>query len=270
MKIAQMNRVITPAVLNPSRIFASVLCAASTWAIAEALLLPPASAQSLAQSLAQCPAAMAGEYLLLINNPSPEEQNRLGQVLPTGATVIECDYQGETVVQVGNFADEDLARSWAEYLSTVEGFQTAVALPPGEADVPTATPVASPEVASPEVTSPEDLDASASPASSGSTANAAYNPTVLEPGYAILVRYFNRPELATQLQSQLNASVGLAVYEQQPYLLVFYSPDAATAGQVLQRLGQQFSVVMVDSRQVVVLSSTVSVAEPTAERGDSQ
>ncbi|MGB3516320.1 MAG: hypothetical protein WBA43_07685, partial [Elainellaceae cyanobacterium] len=160
---------------------------------------------------------------------------------------------------------------WAEYLSTVEGFQTAVALPPGEADVPTATPVASPEVASPEVASPEDLDASASPASSIDTANAlAYNPTVLEPGYAVLVRYFNRPELAAQLQSQLNASVGLAVYEQQPYLLVFYSPDAATAGQVLQRLGQQFSVVMVDSRQVVVLSPTVSVAEPRAERGKTQ
>lgn len=245
-----MNRAMTPAFLKLSRIFASVLCAASTWAIAEAAFSPRVSAQSLAA----CPAAVADEYLLLVNNPSPEEQNRLAQVLPTGATVVQCDYQGTTVVQVGNFADAELARSWAEYLSTVEGFQTAVAPPAGDSPIPEATPVVDPAI--------PDESPSETP-SNDPTNPPTYQPTLLEPGYAVLVRYFNRPELAAQLETQLNASVGLAVYEQQPYLLAFYSPNAAAAGQVLQDLSQQFSAVMIDSRQVVVLSPAVSVAKPT-------
>ncbi len=250
-----MNRAMTFTFLKPSRILASALCV-SIGAIAEASFLSSASAQSLSV----CPTAANGEYLLLINNPSPEEQNRLSQVLPTGATTIQCDYQGIPVVQVGNFADEDLAQSWAEYLSTVEGFQTAIAPRTDSPDAnspepPAATPVV--DSANPDETpTPEPT-----PNPSNPSDTPTYKPTVLEPGYAVLVRYFDRPELAAQLQSQLNASVGLAVYEQQPYLLALYSSDAVTAGQVLQQLSQQFSVLMVDSSQVVVLSPAVSVAE---------
>lgn len=216
---------------------------------------PPAA---IAQSLSPCPEAEVGEYWLRVEATTPDERSRLNQVLPAGATINRCQYQGVAVIQVGSFTNEELARSWAEYLATIEGFETAIAQPTdtvspdSERSTQPTQPDASLAVDS---ASQEDSPRSSATSSDGQT----YEPVVLERGYAVLVRYFNRPELAIQLQAQLNTPVGLAVYQQQPYLLAFYSSDVAAAGQVLQGLSGQFSVMIVDSRQVVLLSPTVSV-----------
>ncbi len=210
------------------------------FAVAPGLLWAlPMNAQ--APSLCQSPAT--GEYVLLVDSQTAEERQRLEQVLPTGAEVIPCQYLNQPVIRVGTFENEELARSWADYLTNIEGFQTTVARPPSAPD---------------QGDSNEGAETSAQPGNQTNTA--AYSPAVMDTGYAVLVRYFNRPEIAVAVQTVLNAPVGLAVYEQEPYLLVAYSPDPTAAGQVLQGLSdRQFSTFMVNSRQVVVLTPSVAI-----------
>jgi hypothetical protein len=205
----------------------------------------PTNAQT--PSLCQPPAA--GEYVLLVDSQTEDERQRLEQVLPTGADVVPCQYLNQPVIRVGTFENEELARSWADYLTNIEGFQTTVARPPD-----------SPDQAASEAAA--ENPAQPTPAQPGAQTDttATYSPAVLDTGYAVLVRYFNRPEIAAAVQTVLNAPVGLAVYEQEPYLLVAYSPDPAAAGQVLQGLSdRQFSAFMVNSRQVVVLTPSVAI-----------
>ncbi|MBD2465421.1 hypothetical protein H6G89_30910 [Oscillatoria sp. FACHB-1407] len=86
----------------------------------------------------------------------------------------------------------------------------------------------------------------------------AYNPQALGTGYAVLVDYFNRPEVATQLQQVITTPVGLVSYEQRPYLLATYTSDLTAAAAVLQTLSDRnFSVVIVDSRRAVLLTPRV-------------
>ena len=207
-----------------------------------------------AQELASCPTPTDGEYLLLVDSQTPEEQGRLEQVLPTGATIMRCQHREQSVIQVGVFEDEELAQSWAEYLTTVEGFQTTVVSPSSAPDQSTPANGASQEQSSILTGFPQP---STSPSSSTSS---SYAPAMLEAGYAVLVHYSNQPEIASAVQAILNAPVGLAAYEQQPYLLVAYSTDATVAGQVMQGLSdRQFSAFIVNSRQVVVLTPSVAV-----------
>ncbi len=210
-----------------------------------------------AQSVPPCDPPAAGEYVLLVNSQTTDEQRRLEQVLPTGATVVPCRYLEQSVIRVGTFENEELARSWAEYLTTVEGFQTTVARPP------TPSPTTSNSTANPTSASPSGSTQPDAPRPETAPGSAPYRPAVLGDGYAVLVRYFNRPSIAADVQAVLNASVGLAVYERQPYLLVAYSQDAAAAGQVLQGLSdRQFSTFMVNSSQVVVLTPSVLIPPP--------
>lgn len=188
--------------------------------------------------------------MLLVESQTPEEQQRLEQVLPAGAAITSCQYLEQPVIRVGTFDNEDLARSWADYLTNIEGFQTTVARPPGASDQPS----------SPDETTANPGQPTPTQSDNPTRTAATYAPAPLEAGYAVLVRYFNRPEIAATVQTVMNSPVGLAVYEQEPYLLVAYSPDPAVAGQVLQGLSdRQFSTFMVDSRQVVVLTPSVAV-----------
>lgn len=209
-----------------------------------ALSLAPATivftpSRSLGQTLAACDPPATGEYLLLV---ATEARDRLDQVLPAGATSTRCRYQERTVVRVGNFADEELASSWAEYLTTVEAFPTTVVRPP---DSPTDPGEATP------VRLPGEAEDARSP---------SYEPVSLGAGYAVLIHYFDRAETAAAVQTALNAPVGLAVYEHEPYLLAAYTNDIEAAGRLLMGLSdRQFSALIVDSRQVVMLTPTVAV-----------
>ncbi|MEM1309499.1 MAG: hypothetical protein AAGF98_08485, partial [Cyanobacteria bacterium P01_H01_bin.153] len=84
-------------------------------------------------------------------------------------------------------------------------------------------------------------------------------PKLLGEGYAVLVDYGNDPDIAKQLQQALNQPVGLAIYEQRPFLLATQSPDPQAAAQVLQTLSNsRFGAFIVDSSEVVLLSATVA------------
>ncbi|MEM9450306.1 MAG: hypothetical protein AAGA75_17465 [Cyanobacteria bacterium P01_E01_bin.6] len=216
-----------------------------------------------AQSVAECQLPETDQYSLLVDGQTPEEQRRLEQVLPSSATITPCMYRNQLVIQVSTFEDEALAQSWAEYLTDVEEFETIVArnqTPSSEAGNSTGT-VPPTNGTSPNFPQPTTTPSS-NPGSSPTSATPVYAPATLEPGYAVLVRYDNRPEIAAAVQSALNAPVGLAVYEQQPYLIVAYSTDPAIAGQVLQGLSdRRFGAFIVSSQRVVVLSSSIIVPQ---------
>ncbi|MGB3294230.1 MAG: hypothetical protein WBB01_14680 [Phormidesmis sp.] len=84
-----------------------------------------------------------------------------------------------------------------------------------------------------------------------------YQPQRLAAGYAVLVDFGDRPEIASTV-GQIITPVGLAVYQQRPYLLADYTQDAAVAETTLQRLSAaQLTAVVVDAEQVVQMSIDV-------------
>jgi hypothetical protein len=86
----------------------------------------------------------------------------------------------------------------------------------------------------------------------------AFNPRPLGTGYAVLVYYFNRPEVAADVRQLTAQPVGLVSYEQQPFLLAAYTSDAAAATAVLQTLNERgFTAILVDSRRAILLTPAV-------------
>ncbi|MGB3299278.1 MAG: hypothetical protein WBA76_13490, partial [Phormidesmis sp.] len=87
---------------------------------------------------------------------------------------------------------------------------------------------------------------------------AAYQPSRLGTGYAVLVNYGAQPEIA-QAVEQIVRPVGLAIYRQQAYLLADYTRDADSATATLQRLSDaQLTAILVDAQEVVRLSEEVA------------
>ena len=214
--------------------------------IAQSAITQPASGAAngpirLAQSalppsaLPLCPPPASQEYLLLVRGETEAERAKIASILPVESTVLVCQYTDEVVVRAGGFTSLETANAWATYMSTVEGFDSFVTQPAGPTESPS-----TPEVA-------------AAP-----TETAAYQPQQLGTGYAVLVEYGSRPEVAVTV-GQLVRPVGLAVYQQRAYLLAGYTADPAAASAILQRLtNAQLAAVMVDSQQVVRLTSEVS------------
>ncbi len=86
-----------------------------------------------------------------------------------------------------------------------------------------------------------------------------YNPDPLGEGYAVLVDFFNRPNVATQLRTATGQDVGLASYGGRPYLLVSHTTDEGDANELLRDLSDRgFWVLVVDSRRVVAISDRVN------------
>jgi hypothetical protein len=78
-------------------------------------------------------------------------------------------------------------------------------------------------------------------------------------GYAVIVNYFNRPEVAGQIQQALGKDIGLASYGQRPYLLATYTTDQTAANALLQSLSDKgFWAMVVDGRRTVLLKSPVA------------
>jgi len=122
---------------------------------------------------------------------------------------------------------------------------------PGEVP-PDATPVA------PVTSVPEPVGVPAE------TAAVGYAPLLLGEGYAVLVTYNDQLAIAQQIQNTLNDPVGLAVYQQNPYLLAVQTTDAQVAAQTLQNLSSgRFTAFIVDSSDVVLLSPAIAL--PDAE-----
>ena len=226
-----------------------------------------------AQSLPVCQPPRNNEYLLLVRNQKSETQNQLRQLLPGSAILTACTYFNDNVVRVEGFATADLANAWAKYLNDMAGLQATVARPSNATSSPAASSPANPAPTQPAASSPANsaptqatsggtsapsVSPTPNPAPAERSTPAPFNPQPLGSGYAVVVNYFNRPEVAIDVQQVTARDVGLVAFEQRPYLLAVYTPDPAVASAVLRSLSDRgFIAAIVDSRRAVLLAPKV-------------
>lgn len=236
-----------------------------------------------------CAPPNAGEYLLFVLSRTSDSQAMVRSKLPTDVPVSVCDYQGSPVTRLGGYQTDAAANAWAQYLGQSTGLQTVVVKPsripavtPSPASSPSGVP-GSPTAAMPQSSAasnptpinPTPINPAANPASNAasnpiapasqpkstqSTIATTYNPQAMASGYAVLVNYQNRPEVATQLHQGLNKDIGLVAYGQKPYLLALHTTDSVAANSVMQLLSDRgYLTMVVDARRVVLLKSAVSL-----------
>ncbi|HEY9630200.1 MAG TPA: hypothetical protein V6C84_23140 [Coleofasciculaceae cyanobacterium] len=216
-----------------------------------------------AQALPTCQPPRADQFLLLVLDQRSDTQVQLQKLLPESAVLTACDYLSNSVVRVEGFSSAEIADAWAKYISDRIGLQAFVARSANSAIV--TTPTLSPAQNPPQSPTPSPAQP-ASPGnttpgstSSSSAAPATYNPQPLGAGYAVLVNYFNRPEVATDVRQITAGSVGLVAYNQYPYLLAIHTSSEGTAADLLKTLSDRgFTVVIVDSRRVMLLKQDVA------------
>ena len=234
--------------LSTSRLSLAVLVGAATLVSTLGSALTPlrATAQS---SLPACPPPAAQEYLLLVRGKNEAERRQISAALPADNTVLVCQYLDEVLVRAGGFTSLETANAWATYMNTVEGYESFVSKPTdgtAQADAPTATAQA------PNQTPTEQ------PVRNSTSGSAIYQPLALGAGYAVLVNYGDRPEIANTV-SQVVRPVGLAVYRGQAYLLADYTSDSDSAAATLQRLiDAQTTAIVVDAQEVVRMTPAVA------------
>ncbi|MEG4228542.1 hypothetical protein QUA35_20730 [Microcoleus sp. N9_B2] len=193
-----------------------------------------------------CEPPNSDEYLLLIVTKTPEQQERAKRSFPGNTDNIVCRYINDTVTRVGGFRDSQIASDWVKYIEDVVGLQAYVVRSPAAA-LPQNLPVYNPQPAP-----------GSEPIANPPTGNLAFNPQALGPGYAVLVDYFNQPELAAQVKQALGTQVGLASYGQRPFLFVAYTTDQNAATAAVKALSDRgFWPMLVDSRRVTVITPAV-------------
>jgi hypothetical protein len=206
-----------------------------------------------AQTLPECQPPRPDEYLLLVPNPQSEILPELQRLLPENAVLTPCNYLNTSVVRVEGFSSAEVASAWAQYLADSASVQAYVARPPSASAI-ASTPAAIGGTSSPvpaEQSAATPISASASP---------AYAPQPLGTGYAVVVDYFNRPELAASVRQVTSRDVGLVSFEQQPYLLASYTTDPAVASSLLRTLSERgLSAAIVDSRRAMLLTPAVKL-----------
>ena len=187
------------------------------------------------QNLANCQQPNVGEYLLLVLSPTPENQKQLRAALPTEQKTIVCKDNNQIVTRVGGFTNIDDAKRWAKYIQNIVGLSATITTRPTEPV--TQLPQTIPNIQTPKIT---------------------YNPKILGEGYAILVDYFNRPEMVSSLRKAVGGDVGFVSYGQRPYLLAVYTTNQKEAYNTLQKLSETgFVAILADGRKVVLLRSIV-------------
>lgn len=203
--------------------------------------------------LSTCQPPNPGEYLLLVVSQTPEAQTQVKRALPPNASSSVCQYLDTIVTRVEGFTNLDIANAWAAYVTDVIGLPAFVAQPASTvATSPTApSPTApSPIMPSPQPTQPRPTQPVPAPL--------PYNPRLLGSGFAVLVDYNNRPEIAAQLRQILGRDVGFVSYEQRPYLLANHTPAQGTASATQRVLRDRgFQTLIVNAQDVVLVSRTV-------------
>ncbi|MBW4441324.1 MAG: hypothetical protein KME10_08840 [Plectolyngbya sp. WJT66-NPBG17] len=211
--------------------------------------------------LPTCQAPRSNEFLLLIVTRTPDSQARVRSVVSRDANLSVCNYFGETVTRVGGYRDADTANSWANYLNDTVRLRAFVATPPGGAQVANQgdLPPARVAVSQPIQTQPLQTQPDLAYARNAG----GYNPQLLGDGFAVIVNHYNRPEVAAQMQRVLNRNIGLASFEQRPYLLAVQTSDRAIADSILQILSDRgFAAMLVRSNRVTLLTPVVQT-EPS-------
>lgn len=199
----------------------------SVLALAYASLMGSMSSVVAQQAIPTCKAPNPGEYLLLVNSPRAENQGQLRRVLPSETKTTTCRYLNDTVTRIGGFSRIEDANRWAKFIRESAGLSATITTRPAE------TAVAQP---------------------------ASYRPQPLGFGYAILVDYFNKTELAAQVQQVVGGDVGFVSYGQRPYLLAVYTTNQTEAYSTLQKLSERgFFAQLVDARKVMLLRQSVKL-----------
>jgi hypothetical protein len=199
----------------------------SAIAIAIVSLLGSMNSAMAQQKTPNCRPPNAGEYLLLIVSPSADNQNQLRRVLPPDTKANVCRYNNDTVTRIGGFAKLDDANRWARFVRDSAGLSAIITTRPQD------TPVAKP---------------------------ANYKPQALGQGYAVLVDYFNNPDLAKQVQQIVGGDIGFVSYAQRPYLLAVFTTNSREAQTTLQSLSERgFFAQLVDARRVMLLRQVVKL-----------
>jgi len=177
------------------------------------------------QTISPCQPPQPNELLLLVRSQTRETQQQLQRTLPANTKSTVCRYLDDTVTRVAGFKSLEDANSWARYVNEIVGLSAFVI-----------------------------RSAPATP----STNSPAYNPRPLGEGYAVLVDYFNQPEMASQVKRLLGGDVGLVSYGQRPYLLAVYTTSQREANSALRELSDRgFWSMVVDSRRVTLLKPVV-------------
>lgn len=229
----------------------------------------PAPAQT--PDYPSCQPPSSGEYLLLVKSHTVESQNQVRRALPASARSNVCNYLDDVVTRVSGFTNIDTANAWARYLNESVGLSAFVARPSESA----ANMSSSSAPGSVTSSQPAGADQAIPGSSSSNTPTQSvaasrlpprFNPRPLGVGYAVLVNYFNRPELAVQVYQLLGTEVGLVSYGQRPYLLAIHTADQVAANATLQKLTDRgFLAMVVDSRRVTLLRQAVNLQQPTAQ-----
>lgn len=185
--------------------------------------------KATAQSIAFCQPPQAEEYLLFVLNKAGESQEQIRRALPANTQLTRCRYFDDTITRIAGFRRIEDAESWALYVQDIVGLSAFVVRPStaeGAENYP----------------------------------SLAYNPQPLGEGYAVLVDYFNQPEIAAQIRRIVGSDVGLVSYEQLPFLLAVYTNSQRKASSILRELSDRgFSSMVVDSRRVTLLRQRVEI-----------
>lgn len=185
-----------------------------------------AAAQS---AILPCQPPQPNEYLLFVLNKAAESQEQMRRALPTNTQLTRCRYFNDTVTRIAGFRRIEDAESWGLYVQDIVGL-SAFVVKPATARVTSNSP------------------------------SLAYNPKPLGEGYAVLVDYFNKPEIASQVRQIVGNDVGLVSFGQRPYLLAVYTNSQRKANSTLKELSDRgFSTLVVDSRRVTLLRQRVGI-----------
>ncbi|MEM7795260.1 MAG: hypothetical protein AAF579_12535 [Cyanobacteria bacterium P01_C01_bin.118] len=227
--------------------------------------------QSMAQSYPDCPPPGVDEYLLFVRGEDESTRDRTVSVLPMDIPTLVCNYLGDTVVRAGGFNSLEVANSWALYLNDIEQLNTVVVEPTADAAAPLPETVAVVEPAieaqpqplepapTAEVPPPTEVEQTPAPEAQVTPSEATppkYEPVLLGNGVAVLVDYQQNPDIGRELAQQ--GPVGLAVYLQQPYLLVLHTTDSSSAAAKLQQLVDSgLTSFLVDGEKVIRLTESI-------------
>ena len=179
-----------------------------------------------AQQVNNCQPPIFGEYLVLIVTPTLESQEIVRQTLPGDINIRVCRYRNDIVTRIGGFSDREIADDWRRYIR--DNIQLPAYLVEGGTN-----PNPNPNL-------PEGF------------------PRNLGPGYAVIVDYAERPEVAVELQRILARDIGLVSYGEKSFLLITYTENINDAAQSLKRLSDRgFLTYLVNSNRLIIITDKV-------------
>lgn len=178
-----------------------------------------------------CQPPRQDEYLLFILTQTRATHREIQATLPPELPITFCQYLDDRVTRVGGFNNLLDVQGWARYFNQIAGLSAFVIQAAPSRNSPTNNP---------------------------SLPVPVYQPQPLADGYAVLVDYFNQPEIASELRQIIGTEVGLVSYAQRPYLLALYTKSKREANSKLRQLSDRgFRSIVVDSRSVIVIRDSV-------------